>query len=316
MTGKQTFRGFVTCMNNRYQRWNPFGTLFMSLNTFIEWWFGWASRMNIDFRVPCRACGGNSNILACDGTKIGYSFKNILVEPIESFTSENVIETKTRRNDRSFLRGNNESKLLLKNICRKISRNEEVLESYTKLEEHLPESCVSLFRMMVCVTTVSCIRISCANFFRILAGDCSIDVVFPYVCAVQIQTFIQQSVDLMEISNFVMNYCPELSSLITVLSNRKCHLLELSKFIGYLAQKVLDIHKVNVQPEDVAIVAPYNPAKYGRAYYFENHGCQVRSMRKFSIDQKSSSNYDDLPSHTCNKKFPTVSKKGVSYLFL
>ena len=39
-------------------------------------------------------------------------------------------------------------------------------------------------------------------------------------------------------------------------------------------------------------------------------------MRQFTIDEKSTSNFDDIPSNVCNKKFPLVTKKGTSYLFL
>lgn len=125
MSGKQTFRGFVTCINNKYKRWNPNGQSFMSLNTFIDWWFGWASEMRIDFRVPCRACGGESDVLARDGTKIDISFKNMCVEPIETVSSDDPpTVTSTRRHDRSFLRGNKVAKTTLETICNKILKKQ------------------------------------------------------------------------------------------------------------------------------------------------------------------------------------------------
>ena len=82
MSFKQTFRGFVACQNNRYMRHDPNGPRFMSLPTFIDWFFARASRMKIDFRQRCSHCVDRSKILACDGMKIGINFKNTFVRPI------------------------------------------------------------------------------------------------------------------------------------------------------------------------------------------------------------------------------------------
>ena len=53
-TGKQTFQDFVTIMNNRYKSSVPKSLPFVTLPTFIDWWFGWASNMRIDFREICK----------------------------------------------------------------------------------------------------------------------------------------------------------------------------------------------------------------------------------------------------------------------
>jgi hypothetical protein len=49
----------------------------MSTPVFIDWFFAWVSKMRIDFRQQCGWCGGKSNILACDGTKLGIFFLTI-----------------------------------------------------------------------------------------------------------------------------------------------------------------------------------------------------------------------------------------------
>ena len=61
-----------------------------------------------------------------------------------------------------------------------------------------------------------------------------------------------------------------------------------------------------------------NPAKFGRAYYFTDHGCQIRKVREFSTDRdrEKDVNFDDTLRNLCSKKFPQVSKRGVSYLFM
>ena len=60
----------------------------------------------------------------------------------------------------------------------------------------------------------------------------------------------------------------------------------------------------------------YNPEK-GRAYYFTEHGCQVRKLPKYDI--KGSSNYDDPPQDPdgrCSKMYPKVSYGGFGYVLL
>ena len=66
----QTFSGFVSYISNKYRRFCD-GNKFMSVPTFINWWFGWASAMKIDFRKGCNSCDDQCKILACDATKIG-----------------------------------------------------------------------------------------------------------------------------------------------------------------------------------------------------------------------------------------------------
>ena len=111
----------------------------MSVKTFIDWWFGWASRMKIDFRTPCDACDGIPKVLACDGTKIGIAFKSMFVDSIETVSDDvDVIETPSRRNDRSFLKGDKTAKLLLKKVCSSILRSDDVAD----------EQCVTLSRLL------------------------------------------------------------------------------------------------------------------------------------------------------------------------
>ena len=70
---KSSFRGFVNNYNATYEQ-NQSPVQFMSLQTFIEWFFGWASHMEIDFCQVCEVCGDSPKVLACDVTKIGIGF--------------------------------------------------------------------------------------------------------------------------------------------------------------------------------------------------------------------------------------------------
>ena len=50
----------------------------MSPNTFIKWFFGWLSAFQIDFQKQVDPwCRHNPKMLACDGTHIGVSVRNI-----------------------------------------------------------------------------------------------------------------------------------------------------------------------------------------------------------------------------------------------
>lgn len=74
-SAKQTFAGFVNVMKNKYHRFSLDFPSFMSLPTFISWWFAWASAMRIEFREPCSSCGAAPRSIGGDATKIGIGKK-------------------------------------------------------------------------------------------------------------------------------------------------------------------------------------------------------------------------------------------------
>ena len=144
MNSKQTFRGFVSCYNNKYERFSLNGGKFMGLQTFFIFLFGWASRIRNDFCKGCFWCKGAPKIIACDGKKIGIGFKNTFVAPIENAEKRapaNVLSP--RRLDRCFLRPGNKSdseQCKIYAAARKVLRNisEAVLNS--NLAQVLPET--------------------------------------------------------------------------------------------------------------------------------------------------------------------------------
>ena len=71
-------------MTRKYQTNNPMSPNFMSINTFLKWFFGWMSNMKLDFRKEIDpVCGYHPKILTCDGTHIGVSIKHLhLDKPI------------------------------------------------------------------------------------------------------------------------------------------------------------------------------------------------------------------------------------------
>ena len=73
-TSKISFTGFCNQMTRVYKTTYSDAQAFMSVKTFIGWFFGWLSAFKIDFRKQIDPfCGHNPKILACDGTHIGVS---------------------------------------------------------------------------------------------------------------------------------------------------------------------------------------------------------------------------------------------------
>ena len=73
-TSKISFTGFCNEMTQVYKTTHTNGDPFMSVKTFIGWFFGWLSALKIEFLKEIDPyCGHNPKMLACDGTHIGVS---------------------------------------------------------------------------------------------------------------------------------------------------------------------------------------------------------------------------------------------------
>ena len=84
--------------------------------------------------------------------------------------------------------------------------------------------------------------------------------------------------------------------------------------LRYLCQATTDIHQDDIKPETASSIADtYNPPKFGRAYYFNKEGTQIRETRKFECDN---SKIGDSSNEACTKKYPQVAKSGSTFLFL
>lgn len=81
MNSRISFTGFCKDMDRFYQTTNIHAAPFISPNTFIQWFFGWLSKFQIDFRKEVDPwCGYNPSVLACDGTHIGVSVRYMNLE--------------------------------------------------------------------------------------------------------------------------------------------------------------------------------------------------------------------------------------------
>ena len=77
----------------------------MSPNTFIGWFFGWLAAFKIDFRKEIDPwCSYNPEILACDGTHIGVSLRNMKLDnPVTSPDNDVVLKSLHKRGNRVII---------------------------------------------------------------------------------------------------------------------------------------------------------------------------------------------------------------------
>ncbi|XP_057294962.1 uncharacterized protein LOC130623486 [Hydractinia symbiolongicarpus] len=335
-SGKQTFSGFTMCMNKTYKRLFPTGKSFMSSRTFIAWWFAWASHMKIDFRMSCSWCGGKCSSLACDGTKIGLNFKQAFVSPIERSNESEILETKLRRLDRCFIPTsiNNTAAFCklardtFQQMCRFIIDGD-----YNQISSLMFKEYVQLLddRVVPFISRVFNIQqegidrneqLAAAKLLSMLFTDCSVDVICPIALAEKLNSFFStSSMDTLAFAEDVKTYCPEMAWLMiqSFLVHNGTIPEDTLSFFVHVCERVKSIHSFNTPPAPTQkLEGTYNPAKYGRAYYFTENGEQIRKMRSFSMDKreiKDTAN-DDTPDVRCRKVYPDVSKKGTTYLFL
>ena len=139
------------------------------------------------------------------------------------------------------------------------------------------------------------LKVAYALVFELVSHDACIDSVLPLRIA-------QECVEVMELTLLNVNdinsinefafklkmFCSEFSQLISrsiaeygYFGNDVLHL------IWCCAEIVIKIHLSGVPPEPASpTLNTYNPGKYGRAYYFTEHGCQLRKMRRFNVDKR------------------------------
>ena len=282
MDCKQTFQGFVNSYNATYER-NQSPVQFKSLQMFIEWFFGWASHMEIDFRQVCEVCGDSPKVLACDGTKIGIGFKHSFIRPIEESDSE--IQTQqSRRLDRYFLFNPNQNPTVfrqyaaarkyLKVICRHIISNAEhqfLNEDTSQVSDVLPSESLESFNKMVEGASFE-LRVSYAMFFLLLSYNSSLDAVIPLDFVNNVLQFaelgIHQLLTHENVAAFSFKFkliCPELSDLICVSSQQNDGLpaSDIFNLLRYCAHFASSIHENDVDADiPLSIDDSYNPPKY------------------------------------------------------
>ena len=333
--------GFVTIMNNRYKSRGPESLPFMTLPTFIDWWFGWALNMQIDFREISNWCENGPEMLACDGTKVGLGFANAFVKPIKILEDSNIIPTRLRWNDHCYIvtPPRTEPKIykmvrthlgyvslmILNRICSADKLADDLLLTRTnQLKDLLPGTSLDLFKRMLCSDTSISERQKMSWHFKELSYDCSLDTIILLFITNRLlkfrADFKDQKLSTLNCPSFANEFYGinrGVADLIGV--SVKSHCLPPNNILDhlhYLASFVINMHNSDIPPEPPKVIENlYNLLKLGRAFYFETHGMQVCNVRTFSIDvsnKKKENNFDDKPFDLCTKVFLQVSKKGMT----
>lgn len=236
MFSKQTFHGYMNDISRKYQRFDPCGQTFMSLKTFIECFFAWALKMQIDFRWGCHGCNGPSKRLACDVTKI--EFKNMFATRIETLSIFPMKQAPHRRLDRCFIANSDGSNVRftaartqfqsLWEMVMSCQYNEsEISDKYSTLEfEYLPSKSRPTSKRMTSNNISRDVRLYCARLFKLLSHYLALDAVIPLkivnrTIEITVQVFPDAfSIDNIAIfSNYLKDYCPEFAKLISTSIN-------------------------------------------------------------------------------------------------
>ncbi|CAC5425017.1 unnamed protein product [Mytilus coruscus] len=354
LSTKITFSAFCDLKTKDYKECNPNFRSFMDSSVFIKWWFSWASNMKIDFRKPCPICKFRPKQLACDGTKVGIGFRHASFDEISKPDNPDIIlPTLHRRMARCFLFdrvGDKEqlntarhhlnylAKLNLDKVPpQEILSDEETQQRNNILLEILDNSVRPSFeRFLNNMPDVE--KISYAFILHMLCTTAPVISLIPYLYLNNL-TELLDHISVLNINaagNGFYNrkmyemreYAPELRDLIA--SSMLSHANpqgnnfvpdDVITFIRYLIKCVADMAITQPDPANPQ-PGTYNPAKYGRAYYFSETGEKLRPVRKFTIDGEKRKNpaYDDppLPHDNCEKYFSKtqISARGTSTLFL
>ncbi|KAL4223839.1 hypothetical protein ACF0H5_017304 [Mactra antiquata] len=161
-----------------------------------------------------------------------------------------------------------------------------------------------------------------------LSTTASVTSLLPPLFCAKLQEFVQNPVtdgnEAKLILNSMRSYAPKIKDLICESMN--CHNeylpFDIRLFIQYILKECLSLNYIEPAP---ASPQPdtYNPAKFGRAYYFNKDGLKLRNIRQFSVDTdntvRKNVDHDDgsLDFEKCQKLFSKSqnSAKGTSNLF-
>ena len=205
-------RMYLPVFRKGWCRRGPESLPFMTLPTFIDWWFGWASNMRIDFREICNWCENGQEMLACDGTKVGLGFANAFVKPIESLEDSNIIPTRLRWNGRCYIvtpprtepkiyeMGRTHlcyvSLMILNQICSADKLAEDLLLERTyQLKKLLPAASIDLFKRMLYSDISLTQRRKMSWHFKELSYDCSLDTIIPLFITNRLLKFVADCKD-------------------------------------------------------------------------------------------------------------------------
>ncbi len=331
MSSKVTLTGYCSEMSRRFQTTNSLSVGFLGRTTFNKVFFTWIAKMNLDFRQFIDPwCGYDPPVLACDGTHLGVSFKNLKLE--KPVTEPDLVGQKVKpvhkRADRLLL-SDQEARgflhfLCLKLLCQSEEGSSEFsgsnlagsVQNLLTCVENLGKSSVSdmVSRIMRKDTDMS-VLLPATKILKHLtcSGKAALVSVFPFrfhsVLEEACQQYLQGEATTLTQAK-LKEFLPEAADLLEAAT--KINLTQLAA--GFLLDLVELTKAVHLQdrptPSPEPIPGTYDP-RQGCAYYFHPHGCQVRQLPEYDVDDKKKEGPNE-----CSKFYPSVSFSGFGHLFL
>ena len=318
------FSKFCSYMNREYKKYNPDASTFLSVGTFEKWFFSWSAALEIDFRKSTDPfCGNNPTTVACDGTHVGVSFKQLDILPIDKPDNDIVVSSLHRKFDRTFMPYNNKPNKADIKVARQdllqaclyfVEMEGERLgdEAIVNILQCIPQDpqCSNFIIHFINDDFSIDLRTAAARFLGLLLKDAPVSSVLPFskldrltevIAALKEQT---QNILSKEVLDFLSTIGPEIELL---LRQANQFLPSVCDFISYLCSFIISIHQ-NDPPTQPAIPidGSYDPES-GICYYFADGGKKVRQLPMYSI-----TDYKD----TCRKNYTKVGKHGWGYLFI
>ena len=347
-----SFTAFCNEMTRIYQTTNIMAGPFMITNTFISWFFCWIAAFKIDFCQEHNPwCENKPPILACNGTHIGVSIRNLnLRMPVmEPDLPHVTLKAQHKRNDQLLIRDAS-SRKHLKYLCRKylkktkekelideeleLTRTQEMLAkvlSENKFDEHgneIQPPQQELYEALLVFTNYWFIPMHkeivniLARLLFMLSGDAAVSSVAPFPCHDLLEECCADVLNnRLQDGNIhkLKKYTIELAQLLVCGQKYNCAQFAVD-FCTCLLRKIRNVHQRN-RPAPSAQAKPntYDPSS-GCTYYFTESGEQVCNMPTYYVsgDKKAkNANFDDMPEvdAACSKLFPKISRSGFGYLF-
>ena len=159
-----------------------------------------------------------------------------------------------------------------------------------------------------------------AKFLLLLSKDAALSSALPFTAHTLLQELCNAltcDLSVEPLLEKLKTSCPELVALFIACQEEGQHGFQLIEFVLHLVLYIEKIHQNNLPPPDPCpLPGSYNPSN-GVAYYFTDHGCQVRKQGGYNISGKEAArNIDDIMDDPCSKSFPLVSRGGYGYMFL
>ena len=335
INSKMSFTAFVRRMTRSYVTIYEKSPSFMSVNTFVSWFFSWAAAMKIDFLSSVDPwCKHDPKFLAGDGTHVGVALRyidpNIRMEKCDTDLQET---PRHKRYQRVFIPYDGVHDAFIRKcrthldwICSNILslQREELLKEEEEqrnadlLSIVTDDRVLQIVQKMLLRTFDQDVLQRLSYIVKNLCQDAPVIAFLPWRFLDDLTAALRELKHNQNVVHSLLTFkdvSPEISDLLQLSLNTP-HFSDIVHFIEYLIDFVKDVHSEDIASEQIPVSIPgtYNPEK-GIAYYFTPHGNQVRKVPTYNI--RAAANYDDVPERDgCSKTFPSVSRGGFSYMFL